>query len=326
MVIHKLDDSGDESMQLGVMADWGEVESPRGEAGIDPGQDSADLKAVAAGLASLAGPMDFAGILAIADSLPVMIAYLDRGQRYMFLNRTLADWLEQPRKAILGRTMREVVGEKAYEFRRPLIEAALQGEKQWFIADFDHPTRGMLTVQTQYVPHVDPAGKVIGLILVIQDVTEQRVAELALRESEERFRRIANSAPVMMWVTRLDRTRDFVNDAYAEFVGMEREEARVLDWRTRIHPDDVERLVAESVAGEASLKPFTLEARYLRHDGESAPGCARFRSRASARMANVSGFIGWRPMSPSNAPPRWPCGETRRGSAASPTAPRCRCG
>ena len=42
-------------------------------------------------------------------------------------------------------------------------------------------------------------------------MTEQRATERALRESEERFRRIANSAPVMMWVTRLDRVRDFVN-------------------------------------------------------------------------------------------------------------------
>ena len=106
------------------MADWGEVESPRGEVDAEAGQDAADLKAVAASLAALPGPVNFSGVLAIADSLPVMIAYLDRGQRYMFLNRTLADWLEQPRKAILGRTMREVVGKKAYEFRRPMLEAA----------------------------------------------------------------------------------------------------------------------------------------------------------------------------------------------------------
>ena len=252
------------------MADWGEVESPGGEHDTAKPESSAvaDIEAVASSLASLPGPVDFPGVLAIADSLPVMIAYLDREQRYMFLNRTLAEWLERPRKEVLGRTMKEVLGEKAYEYRRPMVEAALGGEKQWFIADFDHPTRGTLTVQTQYVPHIGRNGKTLGLILVIQDVTEQRVAELALRESEERFRRIANSAPVMMWVTRLDRTRDFVNDAYAEFAGLSREEARVLDWRTRIHPDDVEQVVAESVAGEASLKPFTLEARYLRHDGD----------------------------------------------------------
>ena len=54
--------------------------------------------------------------------------------------------------------------------------------------------------------------------MVVKDVTEQRVAERALKESEARFRRIANSAPTMMWVTRLDRVRDFVNDAYVDFV------------------------------------------------------------------------------------------------------------
>ena len=252
------------------MADWGEVESPGGEQNTVKPEESAvaDIQAVAATLSSLPGPVDFAGVLAIADALPVMIAYLDSQQRYLFLNRTLAEWLEQPRKTVLGRTMRDVLGAEAYEFRRPMIEAALKGEKQWFIAEFDHPTRGSLTVQAQYVPHISKKGEVLGLILVIQDVTEQRVAELALRESEARFRRIANSAPVMIWVTRLDRTRDFVNDAYAGFAGLTREEARVLDWRTRIHPDDVDRVIAESIAGEASLKPFTLEGRYLRHDGE----------------------------------------------------------
>src|SRR4029078_687628 len=99
-----------------------------------------------------------------------------------------------------------------------------------------------------------------------------------------------DSAPVMMWVTRLDRTRDFVNDAYAEFAGMSREEARVLDGPNRIHPDDQKRLLAESVAGEASLKPFTLEARYLRHDGE----WRWLRSVSQARFGTdgeLSGFI-----------------------------------
>jgi PAS domain S-box-containing protein len=279
-------------VSFGAMADFGEIESPGGEKDSKPDVAAvADIQAVAASLATLPGPVSFAGVLAIADSLPVMIAYLDRNQRYMFLNRTLAEWLEQPRKSILGRTMPEVIGKEAYDFRRPMVEAALQGEKQWFIGDFNHPSRGKLTVQTQYVPHINPKGETIGLIVVVQDVTEQRATEVALRESEARFRRIANSAPVMMWVTRIDRTRDFVNDAYAEFAGLKREEARVLDWRTRIHPDDVEQLVAESIAGEASLKPFTLEARYLRHDGE----WRWLRSVSQPRFGadgELSGFIG----------------------------------
>jgi PAS domain S-box-containing protein len=210
------------------------------------------------------------GLLALADLLPVMTGYVDADQRLQFVNRAMAEFLGRPRRALLGLPMAEVQGAASYERRRPMIEAALAGERQFFTAEFEHPERGPLVLQTEYIPWVR-GGAVSGLVFVLQDVTEQRTAERALRESEERFRRIANSAPVMMWVTRLDRVRDFVNDHYVEFVGgpdSSREEVRTIDWRTRIHPDDVDRIVAESIAGEASLKPFTLEGRYLRADGE----------------------------------------------------------
>lgn len=249
------------------MAGRGKKESPKGDA-VEAADGRAELAAVAQSLPDAGGAFDFSQILTVSDALPIMIGFIDREERYRFVNRALADWFERPRKEILGRTMRDMLGEVNYAARLPLVAAAFAGERQWFAADFEHPTRGLLAVQADYVPQKDRHGKVIGMILLVQDITEQRMAERALKESEARFRRIADSAPVMMWVTRLDRTRDFVNDAYAEFAGMSREEARVLDWRERIHPDDQVRLVAESVAGEASLTAFTLEARYLRHDGE----------------------------------------------------------
>lgn len=250
------------------MAGRGKAESPEGDAPEVTGMEDAALTDLSASLANLGGPFDFAQILAVADALPIMIGFVDRSERYRFVNRALADWFERPRKEIIGRTMSDMLGAEDYHARQPFFAAAFAGERQFFAADFHHPTRGLLAVQADYVPQRDASGNVIGMILLIQDITEQRSAERALKESEARFRRIADSAPVMMWVTRLDRTRDFVNDAYAEFAGLSREEARVLDWRTRIHPDDVDRLVAESVAGEANLKPFTLEGRYRRHDGE----------------------------------------------------------
>ncbi|HKP34206.1 MAG TPA: PAS domain-containing protein, partial [Sphingomicrobium sp.] len=217
------------------------------------------------------GVLDFPAMLAIADILPVMTGYVDRDLVYRFVNKPLADWMGVPRKDILGRHIREMIGAAAFAEREPLLAAALNGERMFFASEIDHPSRGPLAVQTDYVPWADASGKVNGIIALVQDVTEQRAAERALRESEKRFRRIANSAPALMWVTRIDRTRDFVNEAYAEFAcgpGCDHEEARTLDWRAKIHPDDVERIVAESIAGEASGKPFTLEGRYLRHDGE----------------------------------------------------------
>jgi PAS domain S-box-containing protein len=100
------------------------------------------------------------------------------------------------------------------------------------------------------------------------DVTDRRLAEEAVRESEARFRALANSAPTLLWVSRIGGHRDFVSDAYVTFVGGSYEDALNLDWRDRLHPDDLPRILREQVAGEASLKPFTLEARYRRGDGE----------------------------------------------------------
>jgi PAS domain S-box-containing protein len=212
------------------------------------------------------------GLLALADLLPVMTAYVDRDEIFRFANKPYAEWMGQPRKELLGKSMRELLGDDNYAARKPLIDTAMTGERQFFAATFEHPDRGTLALEVDYVPWVAPgASEPEGMVIVLNDVTEQRIAERSIRESEARFRALANSAPAMMWVTRLDRVRDFVNDAYAEFAcgpGCDAEQARLLDWKERIHPDDVDRIVAASVAGEASLQRFTLEGRYRRHDGE----------------------------------------------------------
>jgi PAS domain S-box-containing protein len=99
------------------------------------------------------------------------------------------------------------------------------------------------------------------------DQRELARAEWAARESEERFRLIADSAPVPMWVTSLDRRRWFVNRAYVDFLGCSYEEAVDFDWRKILHPEDLPRIFHEQLEKEASLKPFYLEARYRSSDG-----------------------------------------------------------
>ena len=176
------------------------------------------------------GVLDFPAMLAIADILPVMTAFVDATLTYRFVNRPLAQWIGRPRKEILGKTVRELVGDEAFAQREPMLRAALAGERTFYASEFDHPARGHVAIQSDYVPWADSSGQVRGIIILFEDITEQRTTEKALKESEERFRRIANSAPAMMWVTRLDRVRDFVNDHYVEFVGRPVEDARVLDW------------------------------------------------------------------------------------------------
>jgi len=112
-----------------------------------------------------------------------------------------------------------------------------------------------------------PDGQPLRLVGAHIDITDLAVAKETLRESEERFRLIANSAPVPMWVSKTDGTRAFANQAYLEFLGVGYEDALKFDWRTILHPDDMARIVKESIAGEAALKPFVLEGRYRRADG-----------------------------------------------------------
>jgi PAS domain S-box-containing protein len=114
----------------------------------------------------------------------------------------------------------------------------------------------------------DEDGRPLRLIGAHIDVTDQMLAREILRESEERFRLIADSAPVPIWVTKLDRTRSFANQAYLDFLGLPFEEAIVFDWRKALHPDDLPRILQAQIAGEASLKPFVLEARYKGADNE----------------------------------------------------------
>lgn len=119
---------------------------------------------------------------------------------------------------------------------------------------------------------------------------ERSTAEAEVRESEARFRSVADSAPVLIWVTRADRRRAFINQAYMEFHGGDYDDALNADWRAALHPEDVDRVLAESLAGEASREPFMLEARYRRHDG--AWRWLRSYSRPRLDGTEVLGFVG----------------------------------
>src|SRR3981189_3638887 len=145
----------------------------------------------------------------------------------------------------------------------------------------------------------DRNGRALRLVGADLDVTPQMLAQATLRESEERFRLIADSAPVPVWVTKLDRTRSFANQAYLDFLGLPFEQAIVFDWRKALHPDDLPRILQEQIAGESSLKPFVLEARYRRADGE----WRWLRSESQTRWDPTGAHIRFLGVAPAITPP-----------------------
>jgi PAS domain S-box-containing protein len=114
----------------------------------------------------------------------------------------------------------------------------------------------------------DASGRALRILGVNFEVTKRRRAEESLRESEARFRALADSAPALMWISGEDGVRIFVNAAYVDFAGVTYDEALVLDWRSRLHADDLNKILKAQIGGEASRKAFSLEGRYRRADGE----------------------------------------------------------
>ena len=204
---------------------------------------------------------------AVADALPVLISYIDEDQIFRFANKAYETWFERPLNAILGRRVNEVMSPAMYEARRPYLERALAGETVSYEADFFRSS-GPAATQVIHVPHRDSSGRILGVYVVVSDMSERKLGERRLAESEARFRSIANSAPVLIWVTGPDGKREFVNQAYLDFVGLPYADAIDFDWRGALHPDDLPRILANEPVIDSSVRIVTVEARFRRCDGE----------------------------------------------------------
>jgi PAS domain S-box-containing protein len=89
-----------------------------------------------------------------------------------------------------------------------------------------------------------------------------------MRKSEERFRLIANTAPVMIWMTDIDGQLTYVNQTYVELTGLPFDLAAGNGWQAVPHPDELERIREVFVKASAERQRFQMEQRLRRHDGE----------------------------------------------------------
>jgi len=102
------------------------------------------------------------------------------------------------------------------------------------------------------------------------DVLARQAADLfeRVRESEERFRLMANSAPVSIWITDLDKQCTYVNQTWLDLTGRPFDAALGEGWADTIHPEDVERSWSTYAQAFDRREPFRMEYRVRGHDGE----------------------------------------------------------
>ena len=113
----------------------------------------------------------------VADAVPALIAYVDREGRYQLNNRAYEIWFNHPRSEMLGRHMREVLGDSAWAAIRPHVEAVLAGQVVNYEAEVPYRDGGTRWINATYTPDVNHASEVRGFVAHVTDITRRRRAE-----------------------------------------------------------------------------------------------------------------------------------------------------
>ena len=100
------------------------------------------------------------------------------------------------------------------------------------------------------------------------DVTEPKLSEQALLESEMRFRTVADAAPVLIWMSGPDKLCTFFNKGWLDFTGRKLEQELGNGWAEGVHREDFDRCLNIYKNSFDARQPFTMEYRLRRNDGE----------------------------------------------------------
>jgi two-component system cell cycle sensor histidine kinase/response regulator CckA len=132
---------------------------------------------------------------------------------------------------------------------------------------------GRRWAQVNYVPDLDPDGRVKGIFVLTYDVTEQRQAQEDLRRSEEQFRRLFEDAPVGIAVGGLVDGIESTNEALRQMLGYSEEDIRGLSLAELTHPEDKQKGLGLSKGLlEGKLSKYSLERRFVHKDGHDVEG------------------------------------------------------
>jgi PAS domain S-box-containing protein len=233
----------------------------------------------------------FAQLQAIYDGAPVGLALLDRNLRYVSLNRRLAQMNGVPIAAHLGRPITELVPDLYPQFEG-WLHRALKGES---IPNFEvqrpnfEAGGGYRTLMISYQPVRDEAGEVMGVSIAVNDVSDWKRTEQALRESKEHYRHMVESNPHLPWVMDAEGKAVEVSPQWKKLTGFTKEQALGRGWMDALHPDDLEPVKKAIEKALAMGQGTDIQYRIRHRDGKYR----WMRSRGSPRVDEAGKLICW---------------------------------
>ena len=201
------------------------------------------------------------------ESIQDMIARIDREHVYVMANQAYLEWVGRSRGDVVGRSLGDVLG-ASYEQVAPLLDRALAGERVHFCLVMDRSDRGRCFVEALYLPVTDEREETT-VVAVLRDLTAEKLAGEAYRESEERFRLTFEQTAMGMCLCRVDGSFMRVNEALCGMTGYAEHELLGMTFGDITHPEDLASEVEQVraiLAGE--LDTYVREKRYIRKTGE----------------------------------------------------------
>jgi PAS domain S-box-containing protein len=189
--------------------------------------------------------------------------------RMNFVAERLTGWRESEARALHITEVLRIEDEATGQPAPSLIDIVLQTGEAAARED-----RSLLISKSgQAIPIDDSASPIReanetrGVVLVLRDVTARKKAEAQLRESEERFRTMADAAPVFIWLFDANQLCTYVNKPWLDFTGRPLNDELGIGWMQSIHPDDSSGVLDTYSQSFQERRPFSTEYRLRRHDG-----------------------------------------------------------
>ena len=189
----------------------------------------------------------------IYDTAPVGLAFLTLDCRYLQINQRLTEICGISVADHIGRSVRETVPQVADQVEK-LIQAIVRTGEPITGVEVRGQRADKLNADhiwiTNWHPLKDPEGRIVGVNVVAEDITERKRAEAvlaasenALRESEKQFRELADNIDQFAWTADTDGRRYWYNKRWHDYAGTTLEEMQGFGWQKLHHPDHLERVV-----------------------------------------------------------------------------------
>src|SRR6185503_4442898 len=176
----------------------------------------------------------------IMDHSPAVVFLKDREGRYLYVNSRFKVLVRLPLEQVLGKTDAELFSaDEAAAFRANDLAVLESGAPSQFEEIAVHPDGPHTSVVYKF-PVFDAAGRPCATGGIVTDISERKRIEEALRESEARFRYMADYVPAIIWINDAPGRCTYVNRQWTEFTGTVFEEQLGFGWLASIHPDDRE--------------------------------------------------------------------------------------